>query len=77
MYTIITVRYQRKNQSNETVSWKDLSDEAKSVIEWVVNPFTNSKEVVRIKAGEIFYVKYPKWTYKPMDDVNILITEKL
>lgn len=61
----------------KTITWKDLSDEAKGVIEWVVNPFTDKKETIRIKVGGIFYKKCPKRFYNPVDDVNILITQEL
>ena len=48
--------------------WKNLSNEAKSVIEWVENPYTNRRETIKIEVGGYF---------TPIREVNILITEEL
>ena len=36
------------------MEWNDLSNSAKSIIEWVENPFTNQRETIEIKIGEVF-----------------------
>ena len=38
--------------------WKDLSNDAKSVIEWIENPFTGERETLVIEAGTIFSMDY-------------------
>ena len=48
--------------------WKDLSNAAKSVIEWVENPYTNRRETIKIEIGGFF---------NPIKDVNIQITKEL
>ena len=48
--------------------WKDLSNEAKSVIEWVENPYANRREIIKIEIGGYF---------NPIREVNIQITEDL
>lgn len=40
------------------MEWKDLSEEAKGIIEWVVSPITNWKQTIEIKIGEIFHRDY-------------------
>ena len=50
------------------MDWKNLSNEAKSVIEWVENPYTNRRETIKIEVGRYF---------TPIREVNILITEVL
>ena len=62
------------------MEWKNLSDEAQGIIEWVVSPFTNFKETIEIKIGEIFHRSCPKLCVnngEPLGDVNILVTKKL
>lgn len=62
------------------MEWKNLSDDAKGVIEWVVNPFTNIKEIIEIKIGSVFHRNCPKLCRnlgKSLDNVNITITQKL
>lgn len=60
------------------MEWKDLSEEAKGIIEWVVNPITNFKQTIEIKIGEIFHRKCPKyWIGIPLGDVNIIVNQKL
>lgn len=39
------------------MEWKELSDEAKSVIEWVESPFSNKKENIEIQVGVNFQRK--------------------
>lgn len=51
------------------MEWKNLSNEAKSVIEWIENPFTGERETIEIKIGEVFQRKFPS--------VNILVTKEL
>jgi hypothetical protein len=48
--------------------WKELSNDAKSVIEWVQNPYNDKYEKVEIEIGKHF---------SRFGGVNILITEKL
>ena len=62
------------------MDWKNLSEEAKGIIEWVVNPFTDVKETIEIKIGEVFHRKCPKLCmdfYEPVANVNIPMTKKL
>ena len=40
------------------MNWNSLSDEAKNVIEWVENPFTDKKEIVTINEGKYFVRDY-------------------
>lgn len=50
------------------MEWKNLSDKAKSVIEWVENPYTHKREIIAIEVGGYF---------NPIREVNIQITEEL
>ena len=50
------------------MEWKNLSNEAKGVIEWVENPYTNRRETIKIEVGGYF---------NPIREVNIQITEEL
>lgn len=50
------------------MEWKNLSNESKSVIEWVENPFTRKREIISIEIGGYF---------NPIREVNIQITEEL
>ena len=61
------------------MKWNDLSNGAKSIIEWVENPFTNKKETVEIKIGEVFHRKCPMYCGDngKQPDVNILVTKEL
>lgn len=62
------------------MEWKNLSEEAKGIIEWVINPFTDVRETIEIKIGEVFHRKYPKLCidfYEPIVNVNILVTQNL
>ena len=62
------------------MDWKNLSEEAKGIIEWVVNPFTDARETIEIKIGEVFHRRCPKLCmdfYEPVANVNILVTKKL
>lgn len=70
----IEIQYEKK----EKIRWNNLSDEAKSIIEWIENPFTGEKEIVEIKIGKVFQRKCPKcMNNSKQPDVNILITEEL
>lgn len=60
--------------------WTDLSNDAKSVIEWVEDPFTNRRTTIEIKIGEIFQRKCPMYCGDfsgEEQNVYILITEEL
>lgn len=62
------------------MEWKNLSDEAKSIIEWVVSPITNLKQTIEIKIGEIFHRDVPGFYGKEYDkhsSVDILVTKKI
>lgn len=50
------------------MEWRDLSIEARSVIEWIENPYTNKRETVKIEVGRCF---------NPIRGVSIQITEAL
>lgn len=50
------------------MEWKNLTNEAKSVIEWVENPYTHKREMIKIEVGGYF---------NPIREVNIHITEEL
>lgn len=47
---------------------ENLSYKAKSVIEWVENPYTHKREIISIEVGGYF---------NPIREVNIQITEEL
>ncbi len=36
------------------MKWKDLSNEAKNIIEWVEDPYSNHQMTIEIKIGEYF-----------------------
>ena len=57
----------------------DLSNDAKSIIEWIENPFTNKRETIEIKIGEVFHRKCPSYygDNGRQHDVNILVTKEL
>jgi hypothetical protein len=62
------------------MDWNDLSDKAKSIIEWCENPYTNKKETVEIKEGSIFHRDCPKLCGNfDGDDLvcDILVTKEL
>lgn len=62
------------------MEWKDLSEEAKSIIEWVVSPITNWKQTIEIKIGEIFHRDCPRFcgeVYGKSSSIDVLVTKKL
>ena len=61
------------------MKWNDLSNDAKSIIEWVENPFTNKTETIEIKIGEVFHKKCSMYCGDNggQSDVNILVTKEL
>lgn len=59
------------------MEWKDISNEAKSVIEWIENPFTNRKEDIEIKVGANFQRDVPAYAEYSSGKVDIPITMKL
>lgn len=62
------------------MEWKNLSDEAKGILEWVEDPYTKKRETIEIKIGSIFHRNCPKLCGdfgEPLGDVNILVTQKL
>ena len=59
------------------MKWNELSNEAKSVIEWVDNPFTNKKEEIEIQVGVNFQRNVPAYSFEKSGKVDIPITMKL
>lgn len=59
------------------MEWNELSNEAKSVIEWVESPWTNKKEDVEIQVGVNFQRKVPTYSFDESDKVDIPMTIKL
>lgn len=62
------------------MKWVDLSDDAKSVIEWIVSPITNFKQTIEIKIGETFHRECPRFCGdygEPIGKIDILITREL
>lgn len=62
------------------MEWRNLSDEAKGVIEWAVDPFTDKKETITIKVGGLFHRDCfggLSAEQLKLGNVNILITEEL
>lgn len=60
--------------------WKELTDGAKSVIEWVEDPFTNKRTTIEIKIGERFQRKCPVYCGDfsgKEQNVDILITKEI
>lgn len=57
------------------MEWKDLSNEAKSVIEWV--EITNRKENITIQVGVNFQRKVPAYAEERSGKCDIPITKKL
>lgn len=60
--------------------WADLSNQAKSVIEWVEDPFTDRRTTIEIKIGERFQRKCPMYCADfsgEESNVDILITKEL
>lgn len=60
--------------------WTELSNEAKSIIEWIEDPFTNKRATIDIKIGEIFQRKCPIYCGDfsgKEQNVNILITKEI
>lgn len=60
--------------------WTDLSNDAKSVIEWVEDPFTDRRTTIEIKVGERFQRKCPMYCGDYSGEgqnVDILITKEL
>lgn len=60
--------------------WTELSNEAKSIIEWIEDPFTNKRATIDIKIGERFQRKCPIYCGDfsgKEQNVNILITKEI
>lgn len=58
------------------MEWKDLSKDAKNILEWVKNPFTDEYETITVKVGGIFHRDVAKH-FSDMGDVNILVSLEL
>lgn len=61
------------------MEWNDLSNSAKSIIEWIENPITNRRETIEIKIGEVFHRKCPMYCgdNEKYPDVDIVVTKEL
>lgn len=59
------------------MEWNELSNESKSVIEWVESPWTNKKEDVEIQVGVNFQRKVPTYSFEKSGKVDIPMTMKL
>lgn len=59
------------------MEWNELSNEAKSVIEWVENPFTNKKEDVEIQVGVNFQRNVSAYLSEDSGEINIPMTMRL
>lgn len=59
------------------IKWNELSDKAKSVIEWVENPFTYEKEDIEIQVGKSFQRDTPAYSFEKAGKVDIFITMEL
>ena len=55
------------------MNWKNLSVEAKSIVEWVENPYIERGEIIKIKVGEVFHRE--RTDGRP--NVDILVTKEL
>ena len=59
---------------------ENLSDDAKSIIEWVVSPITNWKQTIEIKVGDVFHRDCPRFCgeeYNKPSSVDIMVSKKL
>lgn len=59
------------------MEWKDLSREAKAILEWVINPFDKKKETVEIQVGTNFTREIPKDKIYDGITCDVPITKKL
>lgn len=59
------------------MEWNDLSNSAKSIIEWVENPFTNQRETIEIKIGEVFHRKCPMYCGDNWKHPDVIVTKEL
>lgn len=55
------------------MQWNDLSDETKSIIEWVEDPYTNKRRVIEIRIGEYF----EPVTQYGMKPTKIMVTKEI
>ena len=55
------------------MDWKELSDKAKSIIEWVEDPYTNKRRTIKIKIGEYFE---PETIYA-IKPTQIMVTKEI
>ena len=60
----------------EILYWKDLTEDAKAIIEWVENPFTDEREPVTIEIGQRF-IRENLPEYCDDKKVDILVTREL
>lgn len=69
-----------KKIRGEDMQWKELSNDAKSVIEWVEDPFTDKRTTIEVKIGERFQRNCPMYCGDfsgKEQNVNVLITKEL
>ena len=55
------------------MEWKELSNEAKSIIEWVEDPYTNKRRTLSIKIGEYFEPE----TIHEMKPTKVMVTKDI
>lgn len=55
------------------MQWNDLSDDAKGIIEWVEDPYTNKRRSIEIRIGEYFE---PVTPYR-MKPTKIMVTKEI
>lgn len=55
------------------MQWNDLSADAKGIIEWVEDPYTNKRRVIEIRIGECF----EPVTQYGMKPTKIMVTKEL
>jgi len=60
-------------EKNGKMLWKDLSKEAKSILEWVENPLTNKRMTITVERNKVWFMKCPVWS----GDVRINVTNSI
>jgi len=53
--------------------WKNLSIQAKSILEWVENPLTNKRMTITVERNKIWFMKCPVWS----GDVRVNVTDSI
>lgn len=55
------------------MEWKELSNDSKSIIEWIEDPYSNKQRTLSIKVGEYFE---PETVYG-MKPTKIMVTREI